>query len=145
MLWFNDQVLSRANHELATLQMAILRTKPTFALKPQIINAVKEGQLYLSADQIDQDESGRMTGVTIFDVSDGARRRSIYADSGKLSFAVEQARPHRASVQGHDDVGADGQADAAQPHLLPAGHSESPRRRELDRHRQRRHHAEGRA
>ena len=87
MLWFNDQVLSRANHELATLQMAILRTKPTFALKPQIINAVKEGQLYLSADQIDQDESGRMTGVTIFDVSDGSRRRSIYADSGKLSFA----------------------------------------------------------
>src|SRR3954463_8573476 len=87
MLWFNDQVLSRANHELATLQMAILRTKPTFALKPQIINAVKEGQLYLSADQIDQDESGRMTGVTIFDVSDGSRRRSIYAGSGKLSFA----------------------------------------------------------
>jgi lipopolysaccharide export system permease protein len=87
MLWFNDQLLSRANHELATLQMAILRTKPTFALKPQIINAVKEGQLYLSADQIDQEESGRMTGVTIFDVSDGSRRRSIYADSGKLSFA----------------------------------------------------------
>jgi lipopolysaccharide export system permease protein len=87
MLWFNDQILSRANHELATLQMAIIRTKPTFALKPQIINAVKEGQLYLSADQINQDESGRMTGVTIFDVSDGARRRSIYADSGKLSFA----------------------------------------------------------
>jgi lipopolysaccharide export system permease protein len=90
MLWFNDQVLSRANHELATLQMAILRTKPTFALKPQIINAVKEGQLYLSADQIDQDESGRMTGVTIFDVSDGSRRRSIYADSGKLSFAANK-------------------------------------------------------
>jgi lipopolysaccharide export system permease protein len=90
MLWFNDQLLSRANHELATLQMAILRTKPTFALKPQIINAVKEGQLYLSADQIHQDESGRMTGVTIFDVSDGSRRRSIYADSGKLSFAANK-------------------------------------------------------
>jgi lipopolysaccharide export system permease protein len=90
MLWFNDQLLSRANHELATLQMAILRTKPTFALKPQIINAVKEGQLYLSAEQIDQEESGRMTGVTIFDVSDGNRRRSIYADSGKLSFAANK-------------------------------------------------------
>jgi lipopolysaccharide export system permease protein len=90
MLWFNDQLLSRANHELATLQMAILRTKPTFALKPQIINAVKEGQLYLSADQIHQDESGRMTGVTIFDVSDGSRRRSIYADSGKLAFAANK-------------------------------------------------------
>lgn len=87
MLWFNDQLLPRANHELATLQTAILRTKPTFALKPQVINAVKESQLYLRADQINQDESGRMQGVTIYDVSDGTKRRSIYADSGKLTFA----------------------------------------------------------
>jgi lipopolysaccharide export system permease protein len=87
MLWFNDQLLPRANHELSTLTMAILRTKPTFALKPQVINPVKEGQLYLRAEQINQDESGRMRGVTIFDVSDMTRRRSIYADSGTLSFA----------------------------------------------------------
>jgi lipopolysaccharide export system permease protein len=87
MLWFNDQVLSRANHELATLQMAIVHTKPTFALRPQVINAVKESQLYLRADQIAQDESGRMNGITIYDVSDGQRRRSIYADSGTLAFA----------------------------------------------------------
>jgi lipopolysaccharide export system permease protein len=87
MLWFNDQLLSRANHELATLQIAILRTKPTFALKPQIINAVKESQLYLSADQINQDESGRMHGVRIYDVQDPARRRTIYGDSGTLRFA----------------------------------------------------------
>lgn len=87
MLWFNDQILSRANHELATLQTAILRTKPTFALKPQIINPVKEGQLYLRADQIDQQGSGLLHGVTIFDVSDASRRRTIYADSGQLSFA----------------------------------------------------------
>src|SRR5262249_27010778 len=33
MVWFNDQVEPRANHELATLQMAILQTKPTFALR----------------------------------------------------------------------------------------------------------------
>jgi lipopolysaccharide export system permease protein len=70
--------------------MAILRTKPTFALKPQIINAVKEGQLYLRADQIDQEKSGSMRGVTIFDVSDASRRRSIYADSGTLSFAANR-------------------------------------------------------
>jgi lipopolysaccharide export system permease protein len=87
MLWFNDQLLSRANHELATLQLAIMRTKPTFALKPQVINTVKESQLYLSAEQIDQDESGRMRGVTIYDVSDASKRKSIYADHGTLSFA----------------------------------------------------------
>ncbi len=47
MLWFNDQLLPQANHELAALQMAIFRTKPTFALKSQVINTIKEGQLYL--------------------------------------------------------------------------------------------------
>jgi lipopolysaccharide export system permease protein len=87
MLWFNDQLLSRANHELATLQVAILRTKPTFALKPQIVNAVKEGQSYLAADQINQDESGRMHGIRIYDVSEPSRRKTIYADSGTLQFA----------------------------------------------------------
>jgi lipopolysaccharide export system permease protein len=87
MLWFNDQVLSRSNHELATLQMAILRTKPTFALKEQVINTVKEGQLYLRAGYIDRDQNGRMRDVTIYDVSDAKRRRTIYADSGTLELA----------------------------------------------------------
>src|SRR5205814_7512799 len=65
-------------------------TKPTFALRAQVINAVKEGQFYLRADQIEQDESGRMRGITIYDVSDGTRRRSIYAANGKLSFAANK-------------------------------------------------------
>ncbi|HTJ22790.1 MAG TPA: LptF/LptG family permease [Gemmatimonadaceae bacterium] len=87
MLWFNDQVLSRANHELATLQVAIFRTKPTFALKEQVINTVKEGQLYLRAGYIDRDQNGRMRDVTIYDVSDARKRRTIYADSGTLQLA----------------------------------------------------------
>ena len=70
MLWFNDQLLPRANHELATLQMAILRTKPTFALKSQVINTIKEGQLYLRAGYIDRDQSGQMRDVTIYDLND---------------------------------------------------------------------------
>lgn len=90
MLWFNDQVLSRANHELATLQIAILRTKPSFALKDQVINTVKEGQLYLRAGYIDREQSGRMRDVTIYDVTDATRRRTIYADSGVLSFAANK-------------------------------------------------------
>ncbi|MDB4875067.1 MAG: permease YjgP/YjgQ family protein [Gemmatimonadetes bacterium] len=85
MLWFNDQVLPRANHELATLQVAILRTKPTFALRPQVINTVKESQYYLRAGQIDE-ETGLMKDVTIYDVNDNNRRRTIYADSGMLAL-----------------------------------------------------------
>ena len=87
MLWFNDQLLPQANHELAALQMAIFRTKPTFALKSQVINTIKEGQLYLRAGYIAEDRTGRMRDVTIYDVSDASRRRTIYADSGNLSFA----------------------------------------------------------
>jgi lipopolysaccharide export system permease protein len=87
MLWFNDQVLSRANHELATLQLAILRTKPTFALKEQVINTVKEGQLYLRAGYIDRDQSGKMRDITIYDLNDPLRRRTIYANHGTLAFA----------------------------------------------------------
>lgn len=87
MLWFNDQVLSSANHELATLQLAILSTKPSFALKEQVINPIKEGQLYLRAGYIDRDQSGRMRDITIYDVYDATRRRTIYADHGTLSFA----------------------------------------------------------
>jgi lipopolysaccharide export system permease protein len=87
MLWFNDQVLSRANHELATLQIAILRTKPTFALKEQVINTVKEGQLYLRAGYIDRDQSGKMRDITIYDLNDPQRRRTIYANHGTLAFA----------------------------------------------------------
>ncbi len=90
MLWFNDQVLPAANHQLAALQTAIFRTKPTFALKPQVINTIKEGQLYLRAGQIDEG-SGLMKDVTIYDLTDARRRRTVYADSGTLALA----RNHR--------------------------------------------------
>jgi lipopolysaccharide export system permease protein len=86
MLYFNDQLMPRANHELATLQSAILRTKPTFALRPQVLNTVKEGNLYLRAGTIDP-ASGLMRDITIYDLGDPNRRRTIYADSGTLAFA----------------------------------------------------------
>jgi lipopolysaccharide export system permease protein len=89
MLYFNDQLMPRANHELATLQNAILRTKPTFAIRPQILNTIKEGNLYLRAGQIDE-SSGLMRDVTIYDMGDPNRRRTIYADSGTLTFAANR-------------------------------------------------------
>jgi len=89
MLAFNDQVLPRANHQLQILQTGIMRTKPTFVLKPQILNSVKEGQLYLSASRIDQ-STGKMRDVVIYDLADATRRRTIYADSGFLAFSSNQ-------------------------------------------------------
>jgi len=80
LLAFNDQVLPRANHQLKTLQDDISQTKPTFLLKPQIINAIREGQFYLKAGKIDQGSS-KMREVVIYDLSDPTRRRTIIARS----------------------------------------------------------------
>ena len=85
MLFFNDQVLPRANHRLSTLQQDIARKKPTFALRSQVMNEVSPGKLTLAADYIDQSTS-KLNVVTIFDMSDPIRRRTIYADSGKMEL-----------------------------------------------------------
>jgi len=85
-LAFLDGVLPASNHRLAVLQLDIFRTKPTFALREQVINPVKEGQLYLRAAHIDP-ATGKMRDVTIYDLSDQSRRRTILADSGLLRSA----------------------------------------------------------
>lgn len=85
MVWFNDQVLPRANHRLATLQQDIARVKPTLALNEQVINEVLRGQLYLRAARIDA-TTNNMRDVVIYDLSDPTRRRTIIADSGRLAF-----------------------------------------------------------
>ena len=89
MVVFNDQVLPAANHRLAVLQLDIFRTKPTFALREQVINTVKEGQLYLRAGNIDEATSV-MKDVVIYDLSDPTRRRTIYADRGTLALSKNQ-------------------------------------------------------
>jgi lipopolysaccharide export system permease protein len=86
MLFFNDQVLPRANHRLSTLQQDIARKKPTFALRSQVLNEVSPGKLTLKADYIDQSTSW-LKVVTIYDMSDPVRRRTINADSGKMELA----------------------------------------------------------
>ena len=89
LLAFNDQVLPRANFRLKTLQDDIAQTKPTFLLKPQVINAIQEERLYLRAGRIDR-SNGHMREVVIYDLSAPDRRRTIYADSGVIGFASNQ-------------------------------------------------------
>jgi lipopolysaccharide export system permease protein len=85
MVVFNDQVLPRSNHRLAVLQLDIFRTKPTFALREQVLHTIKEGQLYLRAGDLDEGSS-KMKDVVIYDLSDPLRRRTIQADSGDLKL-----------------------------------------------------------
>ena len=86
MVLFNDQVLPRANHRLATLQSDISRVKPTLALSEQVINEIVRGQLYLRAERVEAG-TNKLRGVTIYDLSDPKRRRTIVADSGALAFS----------------------------------------------------------
>lgn len=85
MVWFNDQVLPRANHRLATLQSDIARVKPTLALAEQVINEVVPRQLFLRAGRIVA-ETNQLRDVTIYDLSLPTKRRTIVADSGVLNF-----------------------------------------------------------
>ena len=85
MIWFNDQVLPRSNHKLATLSQDIARVKPTFALKEQVINEVSPGKLFLWTSNLAAN-SNRMKDVTIYDMGDPTRRRTIRADSGLLEM-----------------------------------------------------------
>jgi lipopolysaccharide export system permease protein len=89
LLAFNDQVLPRANFRLKTLQDDIAQTKPTFLLKPQVINAVQEERFYLKAGKIDN-ANGHMREIVIYDLTAPERRRTIYADSGLIHFASNQ-------------------------------------------------------
>jgi lipopolysaccharide export system permease protein len=89
LLAFNDQVLPRANHRLKTLQDDISQAKPTFLLKDQVINPIAEGKFYLKAGKIDR-AGGRMREVVIYDLADPMRRRTIYADSGRIHIAANR-------------------------------------------------------
>ena len=86
MIVFNDQVLPRANHRLAILQRDIAQKKPTFGLREQVINEVSPGKFYLRAGHLDEN-SNRMREVTIYDMGDPSRRRTIYADSGNMQMS----------------------------------------------------------
>jgi len=90
MVLFNDQVLPRANHQLRSLQGDIAQKKPTFALREQMINEVSPGKLYLRAGRLSP-VSNVMREITIYDMGDPTRRRTIYADSGNMAVSPDQA------------------------------------------------------
>ena len=84
-LAWNDQVLPRTNHRLRALLTDIQRKRPSFTLREQVINEVLPGQFFLRAARIDQ-ATNRLRDVTIYDLGDAERRRSITADSGHMAY-----------------------------------------------------------
>jgi lipopolysaccharide export system permease protein len=86
---FVDQVLPRSNARLRALLIDIGRKKPTFELREQVINEVPPSQYFLRASRIDA-ATGKLRGVTIYDVGGESSRRIIYADSGSMAYAEGQ-------------------------------------------------------
>jgi lipopolysaccharide export system permease protein len=83
---FVDQVLPRSNAQLRALLIEINRKKPTFALREQVINEVPPSDYFLRASRIEPG-TGRLRGVTIYDIGDAGSRRVIYADSAFMAYA----------------------------------------------------------
>ncbi|MFN8965232.1 MAG: LptF/LptG family permease, partial [Gemmatimonas sp.] len=80
MVWFNDQLLPRTNHALRILNNDIAKTKPTLALKEQVMNPITD-QFFMRVARVDA-RTNRMYDVTIYDLRKGPERQTIYADSG---------------------------------------------------------------
>jgi lipopolysaccharide export system permease protein len=90
MVGFNDQLLPRTNHRLATLMGDIFRARPTFDLKEGVINPVSpHGQIFLRTSDIDR-ASGTMMDVVIDDLMDPNKRRTLISDSGTLELAANR-------------------------------------------------------
>lgn len=84
MVLFNDQVLPRANHRLSILQGDVARARPTFALRPRVINKVGDRDFYLQANHIDPADNS-LREVTIYDLTQPTPR-TVRADSGSLGL-----------------------------------------------------------
>lgn len=90
---FNDQVLPRTNHRLATLYADIARKKPAFSLHEQVINEVQRNRFFLRAAEIDN-ATYALRDITIYDLGVPDRKRVIYADSGYLALTPDQQDAH---------------------------------------------------
>jgi len=111
MIGFNDQVLPRSNHRLAVLQRDIAQKKPTFGLREQVINEVSPGKFYLRAGHLDE-ASNLMREVTIYDMADPTRRRTIYADSGNMRMTNGMSDLEMTLYSGHtEDVPVNNQSE----------------------------------
>ena len=80
MVWFNDQVLPASNHRLRILQQDIARTRPTLALREQVLNPITD-QFFMRVARTNA-QTNRMYDVVIYDLTRGPERKTIYADSG---------------------------------------------------------------
>jgi lipopolysaccharide export system permease protein len=86
---FSDQILPRTNHRLRTLMSDIGRTKPTFSLKEHAITEIQRGRVFLWTARINP-STYVIHDVTIYRFMDRSNVATIYADSGRITYAPNQ-------------------------------------------------------
>jgi lipopolysaccharide export system permease protein len=84
------------------LQRDIAQKKPTFGLREQVINEVSPGKFYLRAGHLDE-ASSVMREITIYDMADPTRRRTIYADSGNMRMTNGMSDLELTLYKGHTE------------------------------------------
>jgi lipopolysaccharide export system permease protein len=137
---FGDQILPRTNHRLRSLMTDIYRTKPTFSLKEHVINEVQVGRVMLRTAHIDPG-TYLMRDVTLYNLEEAVRNRTVYADSGYLAFAPNQEDLHLTLYDGsihefsRDDPRTFQQTDFTRQLILVRGVGSEFVRRETDDYR----------
>ncbi|HWV56208.1 MAG TPA: LptF/LptG family permease, partial [Longimicrobiales bacterium] len=105
MIWFNDRVLPETNHRLKNLLVDIGRQTPMMELQEQVVNEITttsnmDGRYYLYATKIDA-ATNRLWDVIIYDMSTPGRTRTVYADSGRMSFTPDRTDLYMILYSGH--------------------------------------------
>jgi lipopolysaccharide export system permease protein len=89
MLYFNDQLLPRANHRLRNLLIDVSTKSPTLELEEHIVNqletAAQTGKVYLEFGEIDR-ATNELTDVVIYDLTDPISYRTTYAERATMMF-----------------------------------------------------------
>jgi lipopolysaccharide export system permease protein len=91
MYVFNDRILPESNHRLTSLLSDVGSKSPAFQLEEEIINPIHtadETRYFLRARSIDA-TTGRLEGVTIYDLSRPDQQRTIVAERGQMGFTED--------------------------------------------------------
>jgi lipopolysaccharide export system permease protein len=87
LLWFNNDVLPDANHDLRTLTIDIRRKKPTINLRNGVFSQDIPGYSILARRTFEK--TNDLEGVTLFDYTNPGVNVCITAERGTISFSPD--------------------------------------------------------
>src|SRR5690606_41122283 len=93
LICLSDAARPGAHHRLKTLLVDSGRKSPTLQFRERVINPIRTAdqstRYFLYAGRSDP-ATNHMDDVVIYDLSNGDRDRTIYADSGRMMFNADR-------------------------------------------------------